>query len=408
MIERKKALEIVLAHSKKLAVVRRHVRESLGHTLARAVKTPIDFPPFDKSAMDGYAIAEGGVGSAFTVIGEVQAGGVFTKKVKAGEAVKIMTGAMLPPGAARVVMKEHVDILADGKIRISLEDEKKNISRRGEDITKGSVLYPKGCVIDAVGLANIAAAGISQVNVYRRPRAGLLVTGSELLAPGEKYRQGMIYNSNGPLISSLLSICGITDIVEKKVSDSPSKLTSALKKLLATCDVIFITGGISVGDYDFVSLALDSSRCETHFSKVAIQPGRPFTFATRGRKTVFAFPGNPTSLFATYFLFALPALMKMDGVDFEHRRIKCVIKGAYERRIALREQFVPVRFVENNIVRTVPLHGSGDLYALSRADGLMIVPIGTSKLNDGEEVCVLPLMDVDAMYHRVGMRQSVA
>ncbi|MFH0799923.1 MAG: gephyrin-like molybdotransferase Glp [Pseudomonadota bacterium] len=391
MITSERALELITRKATRLPVERRALDRSLGYVLARDVRTAIDFPPFDRSAMDGYAVAGGDAGSVLTVKGEICAGGRPRAKVGPGEAVKIMTGAMLPPGAARVVMKENADILDGGRVRIRIAEGKDNISRKGVDLKKGSVLYGAGQAITPVVLANLAAAGIGDVRVYRKPRVAILVTGSELLKPGVKYEMGKIYNSNGPLLHSLLTARGFSEAAQGGAADSLPALVSALRKAFAASDVVIITGGVSVGDYDFVQRAFDSIGCRLHFSKVAIQPGKPFTFATHGKKTVFALPGNPVAVFVTWFLFALPAVMKMSGIEFTHRRHACIFKGTHVRRNAEREQYVPVRFAAGDSVEAIPFHGSGDLYSLSRADALMKLPIGKSKVADGEMVEVLKL-----------------
>ncbi|MFA4874762.1 MAG: molybdopterin molybdotransferase MoeA, partial [bacterium] len=264
MITSKRALELIMRNVTRLSRERRPLEKSLGFALARDVRTPIDFPPFDRSAMDGYAVAEGKAGSVLTVAGEVCAGQRPRAAVRQGEAVRIMTGAMLPPGTMRVVMKENVELLEGGKIRIKIGEGKDNINRKGQDVVKGSVLYRSGQIVTPVVLANIAAAGFSSVHVYRKSCIASLVTGNELLKPGAKYEQGKIYNSNGPMLRSLLIAHGLCDVKEWMAADTLSALVRALERALASSDCVLITGGVSVGDYDFVERALDALGCRIY------------------------------------------------------------------------------------------------------------------------------------------------
>lgn len=391
MIEREIALRKVLGNVKCLPAKRMSVGASLGHVLAKSVTAPLDLPPFDKSAMDGFAIAAGDAGGEFEIVGEVAAGQSFKGRVKPGCAVRIMTGAMLPAGSDRVIMKEHVESVGKGRIRISVEDERINVCSRGEDVRKGETLYHAGEFVTPIVLANLASSGVSCVSVYRKPRVGILSTGSELLRIGQKPKRGKIYNSNGPLLRSLLRSMDLEVVGEKMAGDRLPTLKKAFSTLLAKSDVVFATGGVSVGEYDLVAEVLEGVGCKIHFDRVAVQPGKPFTFATRGKKPIFAFPGNPVSVFASFFLFAVPALYIMMGIDYEHRVLEGTFKGDFERRRTERELYLPVRFTEGGRIESVGYHGSGHLYALSLADGLMVVPVGKCEVRDGETVSVLEL-----------------
>ncbi|MFH1829183.1 MAG: molybdopterin molybdotransferase MoeA [Pseudomonadota bacterium] len=386
MTKSRDAFNIVMRIIKRLPAERIATVQALGHVLAREIKAPRDLPPFNRSAMDGYAIAEGDEGNEFKVIGEVCAGQVYKSKLRPGCTVKIMTGAKLPAGAGKVIMKEHVEEIGASRIKIAIDDDRINLRLKGEAVGKGDKLYLAGELITPVVLANIASLGIGDVSVYRKPKAGILVTGSELLVPGSKYEAGKIYNSNGPMLRSMLAQQGIDVSMELSAKDTRSSLKSAFKKLLKRSDVIFISGGISVGDYDLVYETMHECGAKIHISRVAIQPGKPFTFATCENKPVFALPGNPVSVFVTYNLFALPALYKMMGMDFKRSKETRIFKGVFKRDRTERELYLPVIFDGNDGVRSVEYQGSGDLYALSKACGFMIVPIGRGEVKDGERV----------------------
>jgi molybdopterin molybdotransferase len=391
MISREGALRKVLKNVKRLPATRMPLDTSLGHALAKSVSAALDLPPFDKSAMDGFAIAAGDRGAEFEVVGEVAAGQSYRGRVKPGSAVRIMTGAMLPAGAGRVIMKEHVESVGKGRIKVTVEDDRINVCSRGEDVRKGETLYPAGEVITPIVLANLASSGVSQVSAYRKPRVGILTTGSELLRIGQKPERGKIYNSNGPLLRSLLRSMDLEVVGEQMAGDRLPALKKAFSKLLAKSDVVFATGGVSVGEYDLVADVLKDTGCRIHFDRVAVQPGKPFTFATRGKKPIFAFPGNPVSVFASYFLFAVPALYIMMGIDYEHKVLDRRYKGSFTRRRIERELYQPVRFVGGGNVESVGYHGSGHLHALSHADALMVIPVGKGDIRDGEAVKVIEL-----------------
>ncbi len=391
MISRDRALKKVLGNVKRLPARRMPVLESLGHVLAKPVVAALDLPPFDKSAMDGFAVAAGDSGTEFEVVGEVAAGQSFRGRVRPGSAVRIMTGAMLPAGAGRVIMKEHVEVLGGGRIRISIDDERINVCSRGEDVKKGEMLCSAGEIVTPIAVANLASSGVSHVSVYRKPRVGILSTGSELLRIGQRPQRGKIYNSNGPLLRSLLRSMKIEVTGERMEGDRLHALKKAFSSLLAKSDVVFATGGVSVGEYDLLADVLRGFGCRIHFDRVAVQPGKPFTFATRGRKPIFAFPGNPVSVFASYFLFAVPALYMMMEIDYEHEVIERRFKGEFERGRVDRELYLPVCFAGDGGVAAVGYHGSGHLHALSRADALMMIPVGKDRISDGEVVKVIEL-----------------
>ncbi len=383
MTKRQDALDIVLKNTKRHSPQLMPADQAVGHVLAKGIVAPRDLPPFNRSAMDGYAIAEGDCGREFVVIGEVCAGQVYKGKLKANNAVKVMTGAQLPAGTGKVIMKEHIKELCANRIRITIDDDRINVRYKGEELRKGDKLFSAGDIVTPVVLANIASLGFGNISVYQKPKAGILITGSELLKLGDKYEQGKIYNSNGPMLRSLLAQQGIEVTSEISSDDTRTSLKSAFKKLLKNSDVLFISGGISVGDYDLVYDIMHECGARIQVSRVAIQPGKPFTFATYNNKLIFALPGNPVSVFVTYNLFAVPALHKMMGVDFEHVIEERVLKASFTRDRTERELYLPVKSYGNDSVKPVGYHGSGDLHALSKADGLMIVPIGRGRVEEG-------------------------
>jgi molybdopterin molybdotransferase len=393
MIESRVASKIVLNNVKRLPSMRAAVRGALGHVLAKDIKAPFDQPPFNRSAMDGYAIARGDEGSEFEVVGEVLAGDDYRQRIRCGTAVKIMTGAKIPTGTGKVLMKEHVELIAKNRIRIAMADDRKNIRIKGESIKKGKGLFSSGQFVTPTVLANIASTGIGSICVYRKPSVGVIITGNELQKPGNKLRAGKIYDSNGPLIHSLLALHGFDVGMELSARDDRRVLTRSLRRLLNKCDAVFVSGGISVGDYDLVYETMRRLGAKVLVKGVAIQPGKPFTFAVCGGKPIFAFPGNPVSIFVTYLLFAMPALYKMMGAEFCYAKTLKSLSGEFKRKRVGREMYVPVTFVGDDRIKPLEYHGSGDLYALGKADGFMIIPAGKTEIKDGEKIETMRIND---------------
>jgi molybdopterin molybdotransferase len=252
MIKSDQALKIILKNTKRLPKVQADLSHTLGHVLADDIISPIDFPPFSKSAMDGYALAKGDQSPDYRIVGEVAAGETYKKKIQKGTAVKIMTGAMIPPNTGQVVMKEHVRTISDNRIKIQKFSAKSNICRQGEDLRKGGKLYAAGDITTPVILSGLSFAGLKKINVIRQPSIGIMITGSELLRNGAKYQIGKIYDSNGPLLKSLLTQLGLTTITARRVKDSLALLKKNFRELLNKHDALFLTGGVSVGEYDYI------------------------------------------------------------------------------------------------------------------------------------------------------------
>jgi len=392
MIDSQTASQIIQSNVITLPTQLMTTRNTLNHILAQPIHTSIPFPPFDRSAMDGYVVSQGDdTGDDFPsyeIIGEIKAGDCIAKEIPAGKTYRIMTGAMVPPNAAKVIMKENVSDNGD-HITVDKQDTAAHIRFQGEDLPKDSVLYTAGQRVTPAILANITAAGLNEVEVYHQPRVGILITGSELLECGTPYESGKIYNSNGPLLQALLARDGIHTVEEIHGVDSFYDLKDAFEKLLNCSDVVFVSGGISVGDYDFVEQILVETHCQVHFNKVATKPGKPFTFATHDTTPIFALPGNPGAVFLDYLLFARPALFQMQGLTVSLRQQVYKLSTPYQRRHAKREEYVPIRFIHNKEIEIVPYHGSGDLYGLSQADGLMVVPVGVTEIKEREPVVVV-------------------
>ncbi|MEI2778851.1 MAG: gephyrin-like molybdotransferase Glp [Tetrasphaera sp.] len=368
----------------------------LGLVTVADVVAAVDLPGFDNSAMDGYAVRSADVSGAseadpvvLDVVGEVAAGGdAAAYEVVAGQAVRIMTGAMLPAGADAVVMVERTD---GGLERVAISEAVpagRSVRPRGEDVRAGSVVIPAGTLVNPRVIALAASTGHGSLEVLPRPRVAVLSTGDELVAPGQPLRPGQIHESNAPMLAACLTELGAEVAECGSVSDEPGELIGTLDELVARCDAIVTTGGVSMGAYDVVKEALHDRGVE--FVQVAMQPGKPQGFGRYGSRAVpvFALPGNPVSAFVSFEMFVAPALDVMMGRTHERRVVRGVM-GHELSSPAGRTQIaraVTTRDQDGYLVDPVVGQGSHFVHDLVRANSLVIVPAQTTTLAAGDEV----------------------
>jgi molybdopterin molybdotransferase len=353
----------------------------LGRILARDIASPFDMPPFDRSAMDGYAVFSGDRSEKFRVAAALAAGDVPPAPLKEGECVRIMTGAMLPAGADRVVRRE-IAVEQEGFMRITGEDPADNIRRKGEDLAAGQILLPRGSPVRSREMAILASAGLGIIPVYKRPVTGIATTGSELLEPGTPLREGLIYNSNAVSLGAQIGEVGAESRFFGTVPDEEEALLSSLESFFQNCDLLILSGGVSAGDYDYVPQALRSAGFRLHFEKIAVQPGMPTVFGTRDEKVVFGLPGNPVSTFVIFEILIKPFLFRMMGHEYKPFFIRGTLEEDYRRKNAARTAFIPVLYNAGK-VRIIPYHGSAHLLALHSANALISVPRGVLEIPAG-------------------------
>jgi molybdopterin molybdotransferase len=367
------------------------IQDALGRVLAQDLVSAGDVPPFPSSAMDGYAvIAEDGL-APLSLTGESRAGAPARLRLGSLEAIRISTGAAVPEGATAVVQQENVDAHDSTIVLRSPVTPGEHIRRAGEDMRAGAVVLSAGTRLGSVELGAAVAAGQLVLSAVQRPRVSVLCTGDELRAPGEPLGPGEIHNSNAPMLSSLAARAGALTAEAELLPDDLEATTSGLEAALARSDVMLVTGGVSVGPHDHVKPALEALGVREIFWGVALQPGKPTWFGTRGEKLVFGLPGNPVSAVVTFSLFALPALAAMQR---ERRRRKLepeATLGANVRRNPGREQAVRVR-LERDSGRPVAIpngpQGSHILNSLLGADALAMIPAGEGQLEAGSPVAL--------------------
>ena len=361
--------------------------DSLGRVLGQDIVSGISMPPFDKSAMDGYAVVSNDDSKKFEIMEVIAAGNVPQKVVGKGQCSKIMTGAMLPPGADRVIKKEVTEE-KDGSMYLTGEDKNLNICYLGEDVKPGDVVLKRGHLIRPPEVGIIASMGLSALQVYKKPRVGIITTGSEIVMPGRKLSKGQINNSNAYSISDQVIQTGAEVTFAGIVGDDKTNIKEKISELLVKCHMVLISGGVSVGDYDFVPGILKDLSIKLHFDKVAIQPGKPTVFGTRGDTLVFGLPGNPVSTFTIFEVFVKPVLYRLMGYDYRPLLLKGVMKKDFKRRRSIRTAYVPVKYHNDGFVEPVEYHGSAHLTALPQANALLKIPTGLNKVLKGSVVYV--------------------
>ncbi len=386
MITFEEAISTVLKNAKPLPAAAVRIEDAVGRVLLEDIRSGIEMPPFDKSAVDGYAVsdAEAGKGRPLRNVGLIQAGDIFKGKVGPGQCVKIMTGAPLPPGADSVIMVEDSSE-ADGFVKFLKPAGKGvNVCLRGEDMKKGEKVLASGAVVGISHIAVLAAVGRSHIKAGALPKVSLINTGGELVPPGEKLGLNRIYNSNGPMLSAMLKTDGITAEAEI-VRDRARSLKAAFSKGLRA-DIMLISGGVSMGDFDLVPGVLKSLGVKCLFHKVRVRPGKPMFFGVKGRKLVFGIPGNPLANFMAYLAYIRPAIRRMSGrkdcgPDFKAGA--CAVK--FEPKTPRRALVLSaVRADTAYSLKEVSNNGSADILALAAANGFTMVKEGGA-LKKGEK-----------------------
>jgi molybdopterin molybdotransferase len=395
------------------AVATRQIRVPLaqadGLRLAAPVVTDRDYPPFDKSQMDGFAVRRADVATVpaeLQVVGEVAAGGSPQCTLGPGEAIAIMTGAPIPSGAEGVVPVEDVEKLSDSRIRVNRTggDPARFIAKRGSDCGAGQVVLKVGTRMGPAQIAVAASVGASELEVFARPRAAVLATGDELVAAEQEPGPSQIRNSNSPMIVSLLKQmgCEVTDL--GVVPDRPESIRQALERGL-DYDALFVTGGMSMGEYDYVPRILKELGMDLRITKLRIKPGKPFVLGVRESKgsptrLVFGLPGNPVSGFVCTVRLASRVMARLAGGVPEERWVSGKLECGMPAN-GPREFYQPARRVVSagrdsshaQLASITPLHwkGSADLFTLAQANALLVRPENDPALPKGTVVRVLEI-----------------
>lgn len=388
MLPFEKALEIVLTSSHQLDTERIEFGCALSRVLAEDVKSDMDIPPFNKSAMDGYACRREDMGNELSVIETIAAGVVPQKVVGINQCSKIMTGAMVPGGSDCVIMKEYVDCLAENAIRFTGDKTNDNICQKAEDIKAGDTVLRKGIKLKSQHIAVLASAGNTQPLVSKRPNVTVIATGSELVDPISKPSLSQIRNTNSFQLAAQIEAMGAIATNYGIAGDTAEQIDIAFKEAIRQSDVVIVSGGVSVGDFDFVPGVFKQNNINMLFEKIAIKPGKPTVFGTSEKKYCFGLPGNPVSTFVLFEIMVKPFLYKLMGHDYEPLNIQMPLGVSLVNKKAKRQRWLPVTITDEGVVNLVEYHGSAHINSLCGANGLVSMDIGVSKIEKGTVVTI--------------------
>lgn len=389
MVTVSEAKQKIVANTEVLSSKIINLSESLHYVLSSDILAPFSLPSFRQSSMDGYAVYDSditGPGTVLKVVAEAKAGQSGTQILSPGEAIRIFTGAPVPEGATAVIMQEHTECV-NGSVTIHEfpVPPGKNVRRIGQQITVGAVALQQHTLLTAGGIGFLAGMNIGNVAVYAKPKIGLLVTGDELVQNGKPIDHGQVYESNSAMIRAALQQEGIDDLEVMYAEDDLQSTIDALQALSDRNDIVLASGGISVGDYDFVGRALQAVGAKTVFYKVKQKPGKPLLFAKREQKLYFALPGNPASSLVCYYEYVLPAIRKMSGrSDYFLRSMLMPVSNAYAFD-GERDEFLKAIATQDHVL---PLDGqeSFALRSFAVANALIYLPVKQNLVKAGDLV----------------------
>jgi molybdopterin molybdotransferase len=392
MIPFEKALNLVLDQVNTLRMNEKYIHEISSDVLAEDVIAQKDIPNFSNSAMDGFALRSQEAQHApvaLRITGCIKAGDSPETKLNEGEAAKIMTGAPLPNGADAVVMVEDTEEKGNEVLVKKTIKRGENVRLKGEEIKKGQVGLGKGTTLNPASVGFLASLGRQKVKVYDKPKVSILVTGNELVKPGRELRPGKIWESNSFALNAALAEMHIKAVSFGTVRDNLQDMERKIQAGLTASDILLICGGISVGEYDLVQEILLKLKVKKIFWRVAMKPGKPTFFGTKGKKLIFGLPGNPASVLVTFLEFVRPAILKMMGQSHIILKKEKAILEEEIRKKADRLNFVRGFFNVKNgsvYVRSTGLQNSHILESFSRANCLIVLEKSRKIFKPGERV----------------------
>ncbi len=361
------------------------LQDAAGKILASDIYAPQNIPAFAQSGMDGYAFAFGSMGNPIVLAGEQAAGANQQTPVKAGTAVRIFTGAVVPEGADTVVMQEKVK-MADGFLQIEDGNLKKgdNVRLPGSEIAKDALALSAGSRLTPAAIGFIAGMGIAKIAVIPHPKISIIVTGNELQNPGTEAVFGKVYESNSFAVLAALKQMSINNVEVNQSADDKDALTKTLGEALAKNDMVLMTGGVSVGDYDFTVIASENCGVQKIFHKIKQKPGKPIFFGKKENVLFFGLPGNPASVLTCFYEYVLPALEKMTAQPLQLKTIQAPLSSPYKKSAGITHFLKGIYDGEQ-----VHLPGGQESYKLNSfalANCLVMIPETVSEVNAGEKV----------------------
>ena len=369
--------------------------------LATPVISSLDFPHWDNSAMDGFAVRYEDVQNCSSenptileIVEEIPAGYQPQNPIKPGQAARIFTGAIIPKGADTVIMQEKTNLQENQVFIFARPQPQEFVRKQGDFYQAGTELLPAGITLNAAEIAILAAAQFPKISVFRRPRVAIFSSGDELVTPEQTLKPGQIVDSNQYALAALVRNLGAKVLTLGIIKDNPSALTETINYAINNSDIVISSGGVSVGDYDYIANILTSLGAEIHFCAVQMRPGKPLTFATFPNSLYFGLPGNPVSALVTFWRFVEPTIKKLSGINqgWEAKFLKvkshCELKsnGKMETYIwgnlKLNDGIYEFQQTSGNL-------NSGNLINLAQTNALAILPVGKTLILPGEETLVL-------------------
>ncbi len=388
MILFEEALEIISKSAVQLAPENVRLEECLGRVLATDVFSDMDMPPFNKSAVDGYACRRDDLQKELKVLETIPAGKTPTKFIETGECSKLMTGGMLPEGADTVIMVEDVEVTGQETIRFVAQKTSSNYCLKAEDIRQGEKVLSKGTLIRPQEIAVLASVGCAFPEVYKQPRIGIISTGDEIVEPIETPAESQIRNSNAYQILAQAQRANCQATYFGIAHDTEDETLKIIQQAGSGSDIVILTGGISAGDFDFVPAVIQQAGYEIKFRQLAVQPGKPVIFATREGKYLVALPGNPVSSFVQFELLVKYLIKIITGNLGKPNQVKIAMGSDYSRKKTTRKAFFPVSFSEDGTVIPTEYHGSAHIHSYIHADGIVSIEIGETEILKGTLVNV--------------------
>ena len=394
MLNPEEARNLIAQRVHVLGAERVPLAAALGRGLREPVAAAEDIPAFDRSAMDGYAVCGDDRSPQFRVAFEVPAGAIPTRAIGIGECARVFTGAAIPEGATQVIIQEVAQRTGD-RVSFSKRDGGSNIRRHGEDARAGDILLESGTMLGAVELSLLAQLGNVNPLVSPCPRVLHIVTGSELVSPDSLPEPGQIRDSNSSMVAALIAETGAELVLQKRAGDDLDTLLSAVKSVPdSEWNVLLVSGGASVGDYDFGRRAIEAMGFTVHFHQLNLRPGKPLIFATRGTQIAFIIPGNPLSHFVCWHSVIRPALDVLMHGSVQIEFVELSLGGSRTLPGHPRETWWPARIAwlpSGPVAEPLKWQSSGDLTRLAGVDALLRIPSDNPPIAPGEKVSVLLL-----------------
>lgn len=387
MISVHQARHLIQEQINALPVQRVSLRDAAGHILGNDIYAITDIPAFEQSSMDGYAIRFEDHEKNLLISGEMQAGSVNQSVLLPGQAARIFTGAPLPVHADTVVMQEKVKVEAG---RLTILDTQltrgTNVRNKGAEIKNGALAMSAGCRLTPAAIGFLAGIGKTEIEVYQRPSVGIIVTGKELQQPGKELTFGQVYESNSYSLTAALGQTQITEISYYSADDKLDELTAVLQEALGQHEVVLLTGGVSVGDYDFVLRAAELVGITQVFHRVKQKPGKPLYFGKKGNQVIFGLPGNPSSVLSCFYQYVLPALRKLYGDQGGLLCQEAILTHGYSKNAGL-THFLKAHF-ENGNVTPLNAQESFRMSSFAQANCMIELPEEETTFDAGKKMII--------------------